>query len=58
MLRYEKVLCPTAFHPNCFEALEVARRCVDREGGTLYLLHVLHRVDPRDQRPSHRRASN
>ena len=46
MLQYEKVLCPIAFHANCFEALEVARRCVDREAGTLYLLHVLRPGDP------------
>src|ERR1700686_1516357 len=46
MLQYEKVLCPIAFHANCFEALEVARRCVDREAGTLYLLHVVRKVDP------------
>jgi nucleotide-binding universal stress UspA family protein len=46
MLQYEKVLCPIAFHTNCFEALEVARRCVDREAGTLYLLHVVRKVDP------------
>lgn len=46
MLQYEKVLCPIAFHPNCFDALRIARQCVDRESGTLYLLHVVHRVDP------------
>ena len=46
MLEYEKVLCPIAFHANCFEALEVARRCVDREAGTLYLIHVVRKVDP------------
>jgi universal stress protein A len=46
MLQYEKVLCPIAFHANCFEALDVAWRCVDREAGTLYLLHVVRKVDP------------
>jgi hypothetical protein len=45
MLQYEKVLCPIAFS-DYFEALDVARRCVDRETGTLYLLHVLRPVDP------------
>jgi nucleotide-binding universal stress UspA family protein len=46
MLQYQKVLCPIAFHANCFDALDVARRCVDHETGTLYLLHVVRRVDP------------
>ena len=46
MLQYEKVLCPIAFHANCFEALDVARRCIDHEAGTLYLLHVVRKVDP------------
>jgi universal stress protein A len=45
MLQYKRVLCPMAFHPNCIEALDVARRCGDREAGTLYLLHVLRPVD-------------
>jgi hypothetical protein len=59
MLQYEKVLCPIAFHENCFDALDVAQRCVDREAGTLYLLHVVRQVDPPgDQLPSDRRASN
>jgi universal stress protein A len=46
MLQYKKVLCPIDFHPNCFDALHVAQQCVDREVGTLYLLHVVHPVDP------------
>src|SRR5258708_40110728 len=45
MLQYERVLCPIAFHPNCIEALDVARRCADREAGALYLLHMLRPVD-------------
>ena len=46
MLQYSKVLCPIAFHLNCFAALDTARRCVEPETGTLYLLHVLRPVDP------------
>jgi len=46
MLQYKKVVCPIAFHANCFEALDIARQCVDREGGKLYLLHVVRPVDP------------
>ena len=46
MLQFEKVICPIAFHANCFEALDIARQCVDREAGKLYLLHVSRPVDP------------
>lgn len=43
-LPYKKVLCPIDFEENSMAALESAAEIVRREGGTLYVLHVIQRV--------------
>ncbi len=43
-LPYKKILCPIDFEDNSMAALESATEIARREGGTVYLLHIVPKL--------------